>query len=340
MHNERGNSLPDSQILIILGTIFNVSVNELLAGERITEEKKSEETSSKIALSLVDEINIKGRIIKIRTIVFTISFLAILSIFLGYYFINSYNSIKVFKVQGENKNFKTYNGIIISTKQKIYIRLGELIKKDKDNKIENVRLYFKDKNNKEKVLYKDSKTDILIISNHGYNGNFTYDELKYLVNHLYLDINYSNKKNKIKLTVKKDFSNSLNFYNNENKIIEDNNSKLTNPLIYEKIKLNMETKAVKIDKSYKLIIENEQENINIELIDRKLLIKVNHVNYLEVFNCDLNHETTMIYTKIIDNQRKDYKIVTINDTNKLTTEEGIIYDKLTNYINKYILNSN
>lgn len=336
---ELGKSLPDSQTLIILGEIFEVSINDLLAGERLPNEIKTEDPNSKVALSLVDEIILKGRVIKARTLFFVCIVLTLIAGFFIYYFVTSYNSIKVYKVQGENENFKTYNGIIISTKQKIYIRLGELIKVNKDNNIDSVKLYFKDKNNQEKVLYRDSKTDILITSNYGYNEGFTSDELKYIINNLYLEVNYKDKSNRMKLTVKKDFSNNLIFYNREKDLLENNKSTITTPLIYDKIKLSMENKGTKQDESYKLVVENDNENINIELQDRKLLIEVTTNDYKESWNCYLNNTVSIIYSKVKDNSQIDDKFFTISNDTKITKSEEEIYEKLTNYVNKYILNT-
>lgn len=336
---ELGKSLPDSQTLIILGEIFEVSINDLLAGERLPNEIKTEDPNSKVALSLVDEIILKGRVIKARTLFFVCIVLTLIAGFFIYYFVTSYNSIKVYKVQGENENFKTYNGIIISTKQKIYIRLGELIKVNKDNNIDSVKLYFKDKNNQEKVLYRDSKTDILITSNYGYNEGFTSDELKYIINNLYLEVNYKDKSNRMKLTVKKDFSNNLIFYNREKDLLENNKSTITTPLIYDKIKLSMENKGTKQDESYKLVVENDNENINIELQDRKLLIEVTTDDYKESWNCYLNNTVSIIYSKVKDNSQIDDKFFTISNDTKITKSEEEIYEKLTNYVNKYILNT-
>ncbi len=336
---ELGKSLPDSQTLIILGEIFEVSINDLLAGERLPNEIKTEDPNSKVALSLVDEIILKGRVIKARTLFFVCIVLTLIAGFFIYYFVTSYNSIKVYKVQGENENFKTYNGIIISTKQKIYIRLGELIKVNKDNNIDSVKLYFKDKNNQEKVLYRDSKTDILITSNYGYNEGFTSDELKYIINNLYLEVNYKDKSNRMKLTVKKDFSNNLIFYNREKDLLENNKSTITTPLIYDKIKLSMENKGTKQDESYKLVVENDNENINIELQDRKLLIEVTTDDYKESWNCYLNNTLSIIYSKVKDNSQIDDKFFTISNDTKITKSEEEIYEKLTNYVNKYILNT-
>lgn len=336
---ELGKSLPDSQTLIILGEIFEVSINDLLAGERLPNEIKTEDPNSKVALSLVDEIILKGRVIKARTLFFVCIVLTLIAGFFIYYFVTSYNSIKVYKVQGENENFKTYNGIIISTKQKIYIRLGELIKVNKDNNIDSVRLYFKDKNNQEKVLYRDSKTDILITSNYGYNEGFTSDELKYIIDNLYLEVNYKNKSNRMKLTVKKDFSNNLIFYNREKDLLENNKSTITTPLIYDKIKLSMENKGTKQDEGYKLVVENDNEKISFLLINKQFIIEVNNDEVKETWNGLFDNEFSFIYKKFVNNKEIIHEVVEINNDTLLSNKQIEIYEDLKDYINKYVVNT-
>lgn len=336
---ELGKSLPDSQTLIILGEIFEVSINDLLAGERLPNEIKTEDPNSKVALSLVDEIILKGRVIKARTLFFVCIVLTLIAGFFIYYFVTSYNSIKVYKVQGENENFKTYNGIIISTKQKIYIRLGELIKVNKDNNIDSVKLYFKDKNNQEKVLYRDSKTDILITSNYGYNEGFTSDELKYIINNLYLEVNYKDKSNRMKLTVKKDFSNNLIFYNREKDLLENNKSTITTPLIYDKIKLSMESKGTKQDESYKLVVENDNEKISFLLINKQFIIEVNNDEVKETWNGLFDNEFSFIYKKFVNNKEIIHEVVEINNDTLLSNKQIEIYEDLKDYINKYVVNT-
>ena len=336
---ELGKSLPDSQTLIILGEIFEVSINDLLAGVRLPNEIKTEDPNSKVALSLVDEIILKGRVIKARTLFFVCIVLTLIAGFFIYYFVTSYNSIKVYKVQGENENFKTYNGIIISTKQKIYIRLGELIKVNKDNNIDSVKLYFKDKNNQEKVLYRDSKTDILITSNYGYNEGFTSDELKYIINNLYLEVNYKDKSNRMKLTVKKDFSNNLIFYNREKDLLENNKSTITTPLIYDKIKLSMENKGTKQDESYKLVVENDNEKISFLLINKQFIIEVNNDEVKETWNGLFDNEFSFIYKKFVNNKEIIHEVVEINNDTLLSNKQIEIYEDLKDYINKYVVNT-
>lgn len=143
----------------------------------------------------------------------------------------------------------------------------------------------------------------------------------------------------MKLIVKKDFSNNLIFYNREKDLLENNKSTITTPLIYDKIKLSMENKGTKQDESYKLVVENDNENINIELQDRKLLIEVTTDDYKESWNCYLNNTVSIIYSKVKDNSQIDDKFFTISNDTKITKSEEEIYEKLTNYVNKYILNT-
>ena len=135
---ELGKAIPDSGILLSLSELFQVTINELLKGEKENEELEN------IALNLVDEYNIKSlrikRIMKISVIIIT----AILLTFFLYYFVTSYNTISVYKLEGEGNKFFTYNGIMINTKQKSYIRLGEL-QSDNEENIEQVTLYYYDK---------------------------------------------------------------------------------------------------------------------------------------------------------------------------------------------------
>ena len=147
---ELGKSVPDSGILLALSELFQVTINELLKGEKDYKDTKQNEELENIALNLVDQYNIKSlrinKIIKISGVIIT----TILLTFFLYYFITSYNTISVYKLDGEGNNFFTYNGIMINTKQKSYIRLGEL-QSDNEETIEQVTLYYYDKNHQKKL---------------------------------------------------------------------------------------------------------------------------------------------------------------------------------------------
>lgn len=202
---EQGKAIPDSSTLLILSKIFNVSINELLLGERSTKEtKEKKDELQKVMLHMLDDNNIKRRKLRIITIISVAIITLLLLIFLLYYFFTSYNTIKVYKVSAESKDFAVSNGILVTTKDKTYFRLGELLY-DSNINIEKVRIYYLKNNDNKKIIYDGIKTNILVSDVPGYNEYFNTKK----VNHLYMKIIYNGTKTiDIKLNFSKDFSNS------------------------------------------------------------------------------------------------------------------------------------
>lgn len=333
---ELGKSLPDSQTLKILSEIFDVTIDEILAGERSAPEEGKSDKKRDITLNLVDEYNSKKRTIKRITVTFTILIMTMLLIFLGYYFISSYNSIKVYKVRGESSNFVTNNGIIISTKKKIYIRTGELVNKNENYKINKVKLYFKDRENISKVIYKDNKTDILITFRYGYNEKFSNNELKYLIDQLYLEVEYENGVEVLKLNVKQDFSNTLTLKNEKKEIEEKNDTQKDNIITYDKIKFNMEQKGTKVNNVYTLEIVEDNKKIKIELVEQLLSLKIETGEYTERWKYFLEQDSTITYEKeSADDSRK--MTVDLTNIEKLNQDEQKLVARLNENINKYII---
>lgn len=329
---EQGKSLPDSQTLILLSEIFEVTIDELLAGKRNVEEIKSE-----ITLNLVDEYNNKKKIIKITTIVSVIIILLILIIFLGYYFINSYNSIKVYKINGDNGSSYTNNGIMISTKQKSYIRIGEIITERENKDIKKVRLIYKNKDNKRKVLYEDNKTNILITSYYGYNESFSIEDLDYIIKSLYLEIDYGNGTEKVKLKVEKDFANNLWIYPKKEKVIHDKDFKHITSKTYTKIKESIIEKGTKGENNFKYEVNNDEEKINFYILNNEIFVEAINGEYRESWYCNYNYAFSFFYTKYENNEEIERKAVMIKEDEKLGENEEI-YIRLIEYINKYLTN--
>ena len=127
---ERGQTIPDSSTLLRLSDIFDVTINELLKGERIQE--RTIEQLEKTTLNILDENNKKTKKIK-RLIISTSTIIVFLIVsFLFYYFINSYNSIKVYKISTDGKNFDMYDGLFIITNQKSYFKIGKIQTKEEN----------------------------------------------------------------------------------------------------------------------------------------------------------------------------------------------------------------
>ena len=218
---ENGKAIPDSDILLTLSSLFKVSINEILSGER----NISESNLQDITLQLIDENNDKRRKIKRILLTSTISIISLFLIFLGFYFINNYNSIKVYSVRGQSKNYKTYNGIFVVTRNKVYLRLGKIKKYGKKNidELNKIQLFYLNKQKEKAVLLEDDNTDILLDEDFGYKEYFYSNNLNTILNNMYLEITYNeNEKEIIKLNFKEKFKNNFLFKKFEKqKVLKD-----------------------------------------------------------------------------------------------------------------------
>ena len=284
---ERGVTTPDPQTLLRLSELFNVSINELLTGERL--ETNSIEDLEKTTLSILDQSNKKTILIK-RIITISISTIIILLLaFLSYYFINSYNSIKVYTISGHNNQFNTNNGVLISTKGKSYIKLGKIRHND-DIEIKNIELYYM-KNNKKMLVAKDTDIDNLtIMESYGYESKLTKEDLNYIIKNSYLIITYNdNQRVKIKLKYKKDFNNDSLFMHRQAteteksvKIVVENTPKMETKVITDtndKDTKKEKNKTIENKKVIETPITNESENTpvihqDIELTTELIINKI------------------------------------------------------------------
>ena len=258
---ERGQTIPDSSTLLKLSEIFDVTINELLNGERLKNDslKKLETTT----LNLVDESNKKTKRIRKNLIIYSITIGILLFLFLAYYFINSYNTIKVYTIYGEGEHFRVYDGLFVSTNQRTYFKIGEL-KADKDIKIENIKLYYR-QNGKDKIISEDIGIDRMIVDFQGYSLIFIKQ------NHFptaYLEIKYNeNKTDKIKLIFKREFSNNSFIFKNYKKfgeVITNKSKDLKQQGKTKKIEKEKPKEESKKEETTEEKLEEKKENLKEE----------------------------------------------------------------------------
>lgn len=336
---EKGQSIPDSSTLLIISKIFDVSINELLNGERFKKEEPKK--LEKIALDMIDKNNSQSKKIK-RVLLFMVLIILLLSFsFLAYYFINSYNSITVYKIEGENKNFTMQNGIFISTKQKTYFRLGKLIYNN-NIEVKNVRLYYKN-GNKEKTIFEDSDADILITDYYGYNEFFPYEDINSIVKKLYLEINYNNNKVEIlKLKVKKDFANDIFFYHK--KAVNGQNSTKIEPVIKNEssemshIISNMREKGNKVDETYVIDKKDQKKDILLTYFENseEIILDVIENSCTETWNYMFDKEYILVYSKYKNEKLIRREYITFLNLDDLKSSEKSIINSFFYYINKYL----
>lgn len=220
---ERGVNLPDPSMLMKLSELYEVTINEILYGEYLTEHNKKEINNT--TANIMEEG--RKRVSKVIKISVSIIISLLLLTFVTY-FINNYNSIKVYVIAGKGEYFDLSQGMLITSPKKTYLQLGEIIKL-KDEEIISVKLYYKI-NNTIKILAENNDTMAFTpnISTELNGKNIT----KEIINNLYVDIKTESYNETIKLELELDFNNDD--FMTVDKVTElefKNNRTIENPIL-------------------------------------------------------------------------------------------------------------
>lgn len=310
---EQGKSLPLNDTLVILSKYFNVSVDELLAGERLN----TIEDKNKVTLSLLTSRRKSIRIAKYFAIISFIFFIT----FLIYYFFTTYNSIHVYKIYGESENYTTRDGVLIISNDKAYLRLGNIYSKDRKLiDVKNISIYA-DNDNNSKLLFNGDPKQLLIEKTINIE-TIRFNDLKDKYNNYYLVMNINNNEETLKLNIVKDFENKSLFkifFSNTNETYTNNNIelKLSDKFVYDKDTA-----------SYKL----KDNSVEIECIKESLcrITFYNGINYIYDKYAHTLEYKYIKNSKIINSINIDY-------TKKLNFNEQEIYDDFKeNILDKYL----
>lgn len=279
---ELGKTMPDHSALLKLSEIFKVSIDELLAGEK--------NSKNNVALILYKESRKKTK--TIRFSIMLIVFLILL--FLGYYFFNQYNSIKVYTITGGNDVVTIENGLFIKTKEKIYFNIGNINSKSDIKKID---LIYKNDDN-EISIYSSDSTQILLMDYYGYEEYFKFDELKLVIDNLYIQTYIGEEKYTIKLDLIEDYKNDNILFirkkrSIENEIQIDN---LINSTMIEKIKDEFNLENNIYTKNYKNKNYLETFNYYDDIVLLNIAVSKNNLTLEEWnYNLRLNYLTYINY---------------------------------------------
>lgn len=194
---ENGKALPLNDTLALLSEYYGITINEILLGERKSKQKQD----NHLVFML---LNTRRKLIKYLLFFGCSLFLCIIS-FLVYYFAVTFNSIHIYRISGESEHYKTYDGLMVKSKQKSYFKLGQITDKKSNNVIEDIELYIINEN-QEKLIYKGSVYNILI-NNYDSQEYFNYTEINENTIMYLLICEIDNKCEKLELKLKKDSQN-------------------------------------------------------------------------------------------------------------------------------------
>ena len=296
---ENDNVIPLNDKLLLIADYFDISVDELLNGKRSDINTASSTRNN----TIVELIKSKTKSQKLLIYSVLVTLILILG-FLTYYFISNYNSVKLYRVYGENENIRTRDGLLFFSKDKIYFKPGNFYD-DNDNivDVDLIRLYYFDENNSEVILLTGASKNLII---ENVKSRETFVDRIYKNEKFYMDACYKNSCQKMELSYFNDFSND-NLINDEvkNKSVSELDMKvkskedlinglIQNGFIYNENDLSyvkteddviyyyfVETKVIRItnnneenlfvlklyENSRKVIINNSMTNNNIYISD-------------------------------------------------------------------------
>ncbi len=243
---ERGLYIPGAEELLKMQELFEVSINEILYGEG--KDINNDKNVDSVPLKIMEDEKIKRMKIYIIS---TILFFILIVLFLSYYLITNYNSVKVYKIYSEKEDYTLNNGFLFFSNTKSYIRIGDI---NNDDDIKSVKFYYQ-MNGKDKIIM-DGDIEILdkiYTNDFNYNELYSYNELNYIIANSKIElIKNDGKKVILDLLIREDYSNDK-LINNYKKHISDGDIINIKNDIPQNIK-----KYFRYDKKDKVYIRNNE----------------------------------------------------------------------------------
>lgn len=321
---ENDNVIPLNDKLLLIADYFDISVDELLNGKRSDINTASSTRNN----TIVELIKSKTRSQKLLIYSVLVTLILILG-FLAYYFISNYNSIKLYRVYGENENIRTRDGLLFFSKDKVYFRPGNFYDVN-DNlvSVDLIRLYYFDGNGDEVILLTGASKNLIIEKE---KSRETFVDRIYRNKKFYMDACYKNTCQKMELSYFNDFSN-------------DN-------LIYDEVKnesvSELDTKVRSKDNLIKGLIQNgfiyneddmsyvktENDVIYYYFVETKV-IRITNNNKENLFVLKLYENSRKV---IINNSMTNNNIYISDYTNKKDKNYKTFKKYYDNFLSKYFM---
>lgn len=308
---ENGKRYINVEDLILLSEIFDISLDELIAGE-----KKNKNNKKKIEITFREYLkaqNTKIKRLRLGITILLILLISIFSLFMALYFFQNYKTIRMYRFSGNSENYEINDGLLILSKDKIYLKVNSIIPM-----VDEISIY-SELNNKKSLIYSGDPNTILN-DNYGYSSFISYNDFIKLNQKIFIVINGE----KIDLKFKEDFVNNKFIYKEEENI---GNSKINDTLIPHKIKENFQCD----DKSCHLDLENEKLLFNngiLSVVNGKYFYSYDLTNY--VFDYQNSDNSDDNFTLLISDDNTVCVSGNCSNSNKIYDD---FYDS---YILKYL----
>ena len=196
---ENNKLTPNIKEIIKMAKIFGISIEEFLKGEEYNNENK-EKIEDNFENYLIEQDDKLRKFKKIVANLISISIILLLT-FLIYYFYQTYNRTRVYRVSGISENYEFNNGILLITRGKSYLKIGNF-----NSNIDRIKIYYK-VDEEEKIIYEGDANDVEIDYT-GYDASINLHNFDKMKDKIYMYI-YS-KKGKdetMQLSFEEDFAN-------------------------------------------------------------------------------------------------------------------------------------
>ena len=173
---ERGIYTPSNEMLLKLGQLFDVSINEILCGEKTNQDNQ-------INCKFTNQAVNNKKIFRITLIFITIIILLSIIFICLYRFINN-SHFSVYKIYGGDDIILLNDGVMIVSDKENYIQIGNIDNLSKFE-IKKIILYY---------IHDNERIDIFSSSQdkNNYNKLFRYDDLIKAKNDLYIEFEFIN----------------------------------------------------------------------------------------------------------------------------------------------------
>lgn len=291
---ERGKTLPEISVLKELSNLFDVTINEILAGEK-------DAKNIDVTLELYEDRNRIKKNVKYFILIIAL----LLLLFFGYYFFNQYKSINVYSINGFGKNFEVRDGLFVKTNEKMYFSLGNITSINQYS-IKTLQLYYVNDNNKV-IIYSTQDSNVAFFDKKGYEEYFDLANLNTIIDNMFLEIMYNEDVETLKLNFIEDYVNDNLIFSEKEKISENINDLVkTDSLLLEKM---IKNKFDKVDDYY----------FYNSVVEEKL------VNYIFIEDSDMLHIEVVKNNKIVEEFFWDLKYLSLTYNNNVLNF-SILYD--------------
>lgn len=215
---ETGKTLPNNpETLMKLSELYNVSLEELLYGER-KNSKNSKEISDN--MENVYQKNYKSFKRALNLVFILILIILVISMF-SIYFIFIKGKILSYTIQGSSEHFIVDKSTILFTEKIDILNFNKIISKNGEN-INKISLYYIDESNERNLIFSGPNDTYYIEEIQGYN-EYNLDNLRF--NNVFIDVKYNNGLvETISLNISKRFINDDIFPSYNDKISENNST--------------------------------------------------------------------------------------------------------------------